>query len=380
MARRLRQYYLGLLPQRTLCLISRPPQPTLSRCYIDLLPDEILAEIFAYLPPHFDLFQPPTYEQCPPIAIICKRWQRIYDTTLYRTISIRTELSVWEQPRASNLINGLKQRADLGKHVRNISVRSWHPTGDICRVIADIIKTCQATRTVSLHLGWSSNVWPIIQAIGTLPLLDILQLSGFEGGPSVQTILRFFTQRTLREIRLSRYGLGGGNTARTPWLRHAPSMHYESNTLSAITHSSSSAMTSLELIDPCSSHRVTKLLLEWPSKLVRLSLSELTLSELTDPIYGSRYTREAVEQVLGVHRDSLQYIKVGEFDHWGRSGIPDLSKFPCLHELHMSAHNILAEKPSEAAAKLASPTLRHLALSFDGEHQFGVSYKDFSEN
>ena len=143
----------------------------------------------------------------------------------------------------------------------------------------------------------------------------------------------------------------------------------------------SSAITSLDLTDPSTSPLCTMILLQWISKLVRFSLSALTRST-----YGSQYTHEAVELILNVHRESLQHITVGmiprgrnEQGNWIAAGIPDFSKFPCLRELQLSHHNILFEKPSQAAAKLAAPVMCHLAISFRSEDQPLEQRRKFAE-
>ncbi|CAD6582961.1 MAG: hypothetical protein ASARMPREDX12_001132 [Alectoria sarmentosa] len=382
MPRRLRQNYLGPSPQRTLCLMSRPPKPppdSLGNCYISMLPDELLSEIFAYLPPETDLYREPTYEECPPIPVICKHWENIYDATLYRKISFVEQFGV-QKSRTSKAVENLQQQADLRNHVRDISVQQWHPSEATCRAIADTIKSCQAVRTVSLHLGWSTTAWPIIHAVAMLPRLEVLRLSGYDSGPSLQMILGHFNQPTLKAVQLSRYGLGSGDTPRAPWFPVEPSSQFETDKLSALARSHTSAMTSLELDDPSASPHSTRTLLKWPSRLVRLSLSQLINSS-----HGREYTLDALEPILNIHRESLQYIMVriipekpNEDAPWTRSGIPNFSKFRCLHELHLSAYNLLAEKPSEAAVKLAAPLLRHLAMSFHTEDQHSESWTDFA--
>lgn len=346
-----------------------------------MLPDELLAEIFAYLPPENYLFDMPTYDQCPPIPVICKHWERIYDATLFRKLSF-VDNPVLRRSRTSILVKRLQEQSDLCNHVRNISVQMWHPSEATCRLISNTIKSCQATRTVSLHLGWSEKVWPILQAVAMLPRLEVLQLSGYDSGPSLQMILGHFNQPTLRDIRLSRYGLGKGDKVKAPWLPIEPSSQDEMDKFSFLARSYTSAMTSLQLDDPSALPHCSKTLLEWPSTLIRLSLSQLTNSA-----YGSHYTLDSVETILSVHRESLQHITVGiipgkqkEDGSWTTSGIPNFSKFQRLRELHLSAYNILEEKPSEAAAKLAAPMLRHLAMDFCTEDQHTESCKDFAED
>ena len=383
MPKRLRQYYLGSSPQRKLCLISRPSHLTpvsLGKCYISKLPDELLADIFAHLPPGASHFNKPTYEQCPPIPLICKHWERVYDATLYREISF-VEHSVWQKRRTSNAIKTLQQQPELFNHVRKISIQLWYPSEATCRIIADTIKSCRAIRNVSLHLEWSNNVWPIIVAVGKVPRLKELLLAGDDWGPSLQMILRFFKQPTLRHLKLYRYGLGSHDEARAPWSPTQPSSQDDIDTLSDLAHSHTSAMMSLELNEPSGPPYCTKLLLNWPSRLVRLSLCYTTSSA-----YRLDYTLDAVEPILDIHRESLQRIKVGVISgtenddgSWTMSGIPDFSKFHSLHELHLSAYNVLAEKPSDAATKLAAPLLHQLAMTFFAENEYTYQRKESAE-
>ena len=371
--RRLRQCYLGRSSQGTLCLKPQPPSPPhepLGECYINKLPDELLAEIFSYLPPNICLFGSPTYEQCPPIALVCKRWELNYDATQYRLIFFE-DLSKWRQRCTWKVLKTLRQQAELRHHVRQISVYKNYISEATCRVIADIIKSCRAIRTVVLNVIWSTKVWPIIHAIRLLPRLQHLALWGICGGVSLQMLLGHFDQPTLRFLRLHRYGLARGDALRVSYSQPEPPSQEEMNMFSVIARPRSSAITSLDLVDPCTPPLCTMILLQWISQLVRLSLSELTRST-----YGSQYTHEAVELILDVHRESLQHIMVGmipngrnEYGNWIAAGIPDFSKFPCLRELQLSYHNILFEKPSQAAAKLAAPLLCHLAISFSSEDQ-----------
>lgn len=374
MPKRLRQYYLGSSPQRTLCLISGPshlPPVALGKCYISKLPDELLAEVFAYLSPETDYFDKPTYEQCPPIPLICKHWERVYDATLYREISF-VERSGWQRRRTSNLVKALQQQPELSKHVRKISVQLQHPSEAICRVIADTINSCRAIRDVSLRLDWSSNVWPIVQAVGKLPRLEKLQLFGeYDWGPSSQMIVEYFAQPTLRHLRLYGYGLGSRDEPRAPCLPTQISSQDEIDKLSDLAHSHTSALMSLALQGPSALPHCTKILLNWPSRLVELSLSLLTHSA-----YKQHYTLDAVGSILDIHRESLQRITVGiiskkesNANSWTMSGIPDFSKFHGLQELRLSAYNVLAEKPSDAATKLAAPLLRHLDMNYYKEYK-----------
>ena len=348
---------------------SPPPEP-LGECYINKLPNELLTEILAYLPPDIFLHEPPTYGQCPPIALVCKLWERNYDATQYQNIFL-SGYSRWRKLYDWKVLKTLRQQAELCDHVRRIFVCMDYVSEDTYREIADTIKSCQAIHTVVLHVDWSIKVWPIIHAIEMLPRLQNLVLLGPHGGVSLQTLLRHFNQPTLRYVELHRYGLARGETPGLSYFKHEPPSPEEVDMLSGVARPRSSAISSLNLIDPSTSPRCTIILLQWISKLVKLSLSGLTCST-----YRSQYTHEAVEQILNVHRESLQHIMVGTIpsgqDEHGNciaAGIPDFSKFPCLRELQLSHHNLLFEKPSQAAAKLAATVMCHLAMSFSSEDQ-----------
>lgn len=374
-------------PQGMLCLMPPPPQipPKASgKCYIDLLPDELLLEIVAYLPPETILYTHPTYEQCTPIALVCKRWERIYNATLYRTISY-CNYPRWQRRRTAKVLNTLRQQAHLRRHVRSISVQCYCLSEATCRQIANTIKSCQAISTVTLRLRWSDKVWPIIHAAEMLPRLVVLRLSGYDEGPSLQEILGHFNQPTLRDVELYRYGLGGGGTPRDGWLPIEPPSQDDMEDVSIAAHSHSSSITSLEIDDPCCLPPHIGILLQWPSNLTRLSLSGFNRS-----VFKYSYTLDAVERILSSHRESLQHISVSmipdrrsQHPHhhdWIASGIPDFSEFQSLRELQLSSHNLLAEKPFQAAAKLAAPALRHLALDTSAKDRHLESCRAFAED
>ena len=347
-----------------------PPLKPLGECYIKKLPNEVLTEIFAYLPPDIFVHEPPTYEQCPPIALVCKLWQRNYDATQYQNIFL-SGYSTWRQLYNEKVLKTLRQQAELRDHVRRISVCMDYVSEATYREIADTIKSCRTIHTVVLRVEWSIKVWPIIHAIETLPRLQHLVLLGPRSGVSLQMLLRYFNQPTLRYVELHRYGLARGDTPGLSYFQHEPPSPEETHLFSLVARPRSSAIPSLNLTDPSTPPICTMTLLQWISKLVKLSLSALTCST-----YGWLYTHKVVELLLNVHRESLQHIMLGTIpsglDEHGNciaAGIPDFSKFPCLCELQLSHHNLLFEKPSQAAAKLAAPVMCHLAISFNSEDQ-----------
>ena len=245
----------------------------------------------------------PTYEQCPPIALVCKRWELNYDATQYGVI-LCDDFSKGRQLCTWKVLETLRQQAELRHHVRQILVYRDYISEATYRRIADTIKSCGAICTVVLHVDWSTRVWPVIHAIDLLPRLQYLALLWSCGGVSLQMLLCHFNQPTLRFVRLHGYGLTRGDT---PCVSNETPSQEEMNMFSVVARPRSSAITSLDLIDSSTSPSCAMILLQWISKLVRLSLSALTCST-----YGSQYTHEAVESILNVHRESLQHVTVGK--------------------------------------------------------------------
>ena len=105
-------------PERTLCVLPQPalpPPALLGKCYISILPDELLAEVFSYLPPDHNVWAGTGYEQCPPIPIICKRWGRLYHSVKYRSISFVSH-------NISKAVKTLRQQVELRKYIQDICV------------------------------------------------------------------------------------------------------------------------------------------------------------------------------------------------------------------------------------------------------------------
>lgn len=113
----------------------------------------------------------------------------------------------------------------------------------------------------------------------------------------------------------------------------------------------------------------------------------LTLSRLDYSTFASHYTVDAVERILSNHRESLRYINIGiipgkppKNGNYNASRIPNFSNFQCLDELQLSSYNLMAEKPSEATAKLAAPLLRHLRINFSEESRHVKMHRVFGED
>ena len=152
-----RQTYLGVTPQGTLCIQSRPTQPeatgeTHEPCYIDIIPDEILAKILEYLPPSYrgwPFVKTPSWSAIP---LTCSRWHRIYEPVLYERLDLRFETA--ESAHLRKIADRLRERPSLCLYVKtlNASLCPWpgeamgmREPGDLtCRLMVDIVQRCKS--------------------------------------------------------------------------------------------------------------------------------------------------------------------------------------------------------------------------------------------
>ena len=374
--RRLRQTYLGVSQQRMLRILPQrrlPPSLPREKCFLDILPDELLAEILDYFAPATYCSHHPLYEHCLSILLVCKRWLRLYEPMLYRRLDLGN--STWEiSRRTSQRFKVLQEHSDIQNHVRAIDIQLRNrPSEATCRMIAAIIGRCKATRILSLQTEWDIIVWPIIHAVKDLPRLAVLRLYGHGDGPSLQAIFAHFKQPTLKELRLCRYGIGRSGQLKAPWLPLVPFSQAEAEEFSRSAHQHTTSVTALELTDPSAPPHITEILLEWPEYLLRLSMTFLANS-----VYGGQYTLGAIQRILDLHCKSLQDVKIGIIPG-PQKGIPDFSRFYQLQKLEISAYDLLDEKPYDAFARLAAPTLRHLTMDFHTEDQHSESSTNFAD-
>ena len=107
-------------------------------------------------------------------------------------------------------------------------------------------------------------------------------------------------------------------------------------------HYSQGAKTHFYLSVLDASISVTKSLLRWPAWLTRL-----TLNQFLSSAYNAQYTAQVVQDLLEVHLESLQYIKLCIIPS-ERCGSPNFAHFTALQTLHLNKHNMFFDTPLKA--------------------------------
>ena len=240
-------------------------------------------------------------------------------------------------------------------------------------MIACCMTMCTALRKVSLHIDWSKDTWAIIHATSNLPELQTLSLSGPDGGVALQTIFKYINQSSLRHMRLSRYGFSDGDKPMAVWRPTAPSSQMVLDKLSASAGKHSSRVTELSLSDPSAIPGATEILVRRSARL-----EKLTMKMLKHTSFAGHYTVDAIQRILDVHRASLRHITIGIIP-LAYHPIPDLSAFPSLCRLHLSAFDVFAETPAAAQKKVSAPCLEQLILDFNTEDQHKVNWREFNK-
>lgn len=376
----LRQSYLGRNAQGELCLRVEPfrtvPIKRQELCYIYVLPDELLSEVFAYLPTkeYWESWDEETEERFP-LTLVSKRWRSIYETVLFHKIRVKSRSLESPLLRLRKLLAIVEARPHVRSLPRVIDLELRRPGAITCRSVADLLQHCTAVRKVSLQSDFTPDITLVLSAIRRLPLLENLHLSGSSSGPSIHLVLDTFALPTLKSLSLRRYGVRRSSAdidAPWPGVPVVPSQPELENLLPPNLYHTGN-VTSLELSDPSTPAIVSEYILRWPARLVNLSLTWLTHSNCF-----RSYTTETVQRLLNVHRTSLKRITLGII-----MGMPDFSNFPCLEELSMSAYNVMgsragSEIPSTALKRLSTPSLSYLTMSFSEEGQHPESASDFS--
>lgn len=302
-----------------------------------------------------------------PLALVCRKWWLIYDAILYRQLNVVTG---WDRNWSLGimpLLDLLERRPAIQRYPRAISLslgdlgpRGYAGTGRI-------LSLCKSIRKVALHTRLSSDIWPLLYEIEKLPLLEELSLSGTDVGPSISLIFNHFNLPTIKTMTLDRYGPGVENSPNAHWER-VPVSQCDLEAMFPPSKYHTSNVSSLKLSEPATLPMETEHLLRMPANLVNLSLTSLKDS-YTYPYYNV----VAIQGILDIHRHSLKNIELGIFSGNAMEGsMPDFARFPSLEKLTMSAYNsIHAETVDEALKKLSGPCLRSLFIKFSTEEVHG---------
>ena len=142
-----------------------------------------------------------------PLTLVSKRWRSIYETVLFRKIRVTRYTPESISLRLRKLLAILEARQHIRSLPRVIKLQLWRPGAITCRNVTHVLQCCSAVRKVSLHTDFTTNTTCVLSAIGRLPFLENLHLSGYSSGPSIHLVLDTLALPTLKSLSLGRYGV-----------------------------------------------------------------------------------------------------------------------------------------------------------------------------
>ncbi len=325
-------------PKET-CLPTSSPSG--GKCFISLLPDELLIEIFDYLMPQAS------------IQHVCQRWNRLSDHLLVRHIDLGSD--GWSVPdRIKGLHSKLRRYPELCAHVRSLSIQLNKPDAYHCEAIAPIITLCGALQGVFLHTDWNVYTWPIVLAISELTALKTLSLSGTYRALPLEVVFDYFNQPSLRRLHFDHYCVRDSQPAMIAY----PPAELAIRKLPERAGRHTSGVVELTLMNAATTPEASECVVRRSSRLVKLTLKNTWVSP-----YEERYSADAVQRILDIHRQSLTYIDLGltlRTDYF----VPNFCAYPCLRVLRLSAHAFLDTVPETLSRRLSTPSLQHLILAY----------------
>ncbi|MCJ1360329.1 MAG: hypothetical protein MMC33_010334 [Icmadophila ericetorum] len=373
--RRLGQSKLGSSSEGQLCILrhgSHSPERISHGPDITLrIPDEVLTLIFEHLPTRasYSFFYDSTTRNLTSSLYVCKRWRRCYNPIHYRRLRVAQSIPTIKLSRS------LQYQPALGNYTRILDIDyNVHRTVDL---LVKIVQHCTLVRRLSLQGGWSEELRPLLEAIAKLAYVENLFFSGNSNGPSLSAIFPQLERRTLKTLALQGYGLGKGEELVTSWSSsQIPFTECTAEKLLPLACQFDGSLTSLTIKDPSCPPEVTRLIMCWPAALISFKCYSLR-----DLPFGAQYTATAMEKILHLQRQSLKRIDLGIIPRrLDSTGIPDFSNFPSLETLSLSKCNLFTEVESVAVAKLSTPFLHQLSVTFSTDEQHETAYQDFGAN
>jgi hypothetical protein len=345
----------------------------MASCYIANMPNELLLEVFSYLPPTQSHEEKRPYDPSP-LLFVCQRWRSTYEPVLFQNIHISSEgwRNVFEQ--AGEVAEAIEALPHLRNYPRTFHLTSLRPFGTVCHHAAEILEFCKGIQKVYLEVDLVVENWSLINAIKNLPQLQELQITG----PSIHPLLQQFEFPTLKKLKISRYGSGKESQEHLPpWKRNLLTRDFahEDTTQTPLfpNRNQLKNLKSLELSDPDASVQVSAEILKLPRHLESLAITWVSHS-----VAWEDHTLSSIQSLIDIHSSSLKHLHLGMIPGGSISPIMlNFSHFPLLQTLHMSAKNIFTSSPIHALESLSCPSLKSLTIDFypeDASREFGFDF------
>ena len=327
-------------------------------CYIHLLPSEVLLNIFKRLAQDQGLEPYDHYTSYLPFLTVCGNWYHLCQPLLFHKLVLRHDGIDNYPRRTTDLVERLVRESHLREHVRVVAIRvkGRVETRQYDEILS-VITLCTNIRQLLLDIPWSERALAIFHAASNLLQLNALYVSGYLSGyessklPS-SAMSSLLDNSSLRDLRL-----------------HACTIHRSIQTagVEIPLPIRMKNITKLSITDPSFDPEVTEALVATPRRLEHLALN-------IAQFFGNTYTDKAVQQIVEIHRASLERVSISRGDHpsWPISNsMPDFSAFPALRKLHVSPRGIYDSSPEMIGEKIAAPNLEEMVLEVDsGEFSF----------
>jgi hypothetical protein len=190
---------------------SRPrhPEEPQRNCFIDILPDELLFEIFSYLSPTYPTPYQSQYQlarqvETLPLSLVSKKWNFLYGPILFAKIELRSQIERRAQ-RTGHTLDILNRRPEVRNYVRSISLKlsGDDEDGMVMENLTNVIKMC----TMINHIGLSGSLQKsqrlLLNTILSLPYLKSLAMPY----TSFYLIDQQLNLPSLERLRLYRLGI-----------------------------------------------------------------------------------------------------------------------------------------------------------------------------
>lgn len=290
-------------------------------CWISFLPDELLFQIFGYLPQedHYPLERD---RGCLGPGLVCKRWWSVYEPVLFNDISCRDASKNSEHCRQITEI--LKEKPHLISQVRVLNFSMLKEGGkNEFMDIRSLLETCKGIRTISVagKLVDKERDGLLFQAIWTLSKIENLTIP-YESFSLArqQTEMPF-----LKHLKLIRES--GRN-------ENAKYKQQELEEILPLDRYSTGTVTSIVLSNPALRvGYLSRRILHWPANLLHLSIEH----HIKEP--------QCLQRCIDLHETSLRTIKLGPvfdpvYSDKPTSPLPNFSACVSLEELTLSATNV----------------------------------------
>ena len=347
------QGILVVSPEGRVCVRRHPiyrSGKALGKCYISCLPDELLLEIFENFDGGRKFLGASRFTQCTSLSAVCKRWNRICEPLLLRSLFLA---SAWEKQRQTeSLLMRFQRDPSPSCHVQELTI------GYNCAIYVTVLSRCKLLRKLELNLGREMDSLPLIQVTGTLQYLQECYIHGYRGSPRDFQCLKQPSLRVLHMLSCilkqpveNNDSFLGGEPEDLRY-RDLSSSKYADKILTA-GFGAKSAFTELSVTVHQSSilSEAAEMLVRQSEKLERIAL-------------GGYDYHSCLQRILDVHQSTLHTISLSR----ARSELPDLSAFSSLRRLEIPWSQVQRRSPVVVSSKLPC-SLGYLMIRFVNPHR-----------